>query len=312
MSSFTGWLKHDVVADTAAAGDAISARKQSAKPAPRIARYLRFSLQCRIPIPLKFTVPLAEAFRESALRAFGCANKNAKSFALSGHEPPMDVKGEHQHAFYLPVASRPSSDALLDEMHVWCPYGFTQAEVEALMRVQRLHWGAGNHPIRPVMLAIDNTVPDGSPISIGQICSRVWQSRTPFVPPRYFYRGNLHGAKLKVKDAPEQQLAKCLGQAGIAVPCDIRRLTPNGLAQRSIPPMAEWDIVRTPEGEEESASGGAVTAVHIPAKSPKREKVRRIGLFFELTFDTAVTFPMPALGHSNHFGLGLFVAVMQA
>ncbi len=287
-------------------------RKGVSSPATRIARYLRFSLQCRVPVALKFTVPLAEQFRYEALKHFGRVNNNAPSFALSGHGRPEDVEGEHQHAFYLPLGSNKNNPDLLDELHVWCPYGFTQTEIEALMRVHRLDWGSGKYPIRPVMLAIGNTVPDGSPISIGQICSRAWQSRTPFVPPRYFYRGNLHGAKLKVKDAPEQQLAKCLGQAGIAVPCDIRRLTPNGLAQRCIPPIAEWDIVRTPEGEEESASGGIVTAVHIPAKSPKREKVRRIGLFFELTFDTAVIFPMPALGHSNHFGLGLFVAVMQA
>lgn len=39
---------------------------------------------------------------------------------------------------------------------------------------------------------------------------------------------------------------------------------------------------------------------------------RRIGLFFELAFDAPVTFCVPALGHSCHFGLGLFVSVLDA
>jgi len=306
-------------------------RKTPPYPAPRVARYLRFSLQCRIPVPLKFTVPLAEQFRKGALALYERANANGSSFALSGHNRPEDVEGEHQHAFYLPLGADPlplvpfgssfpdqhafylplgADRARLDflnELHVWCPYGFTQIEVEALMRVHRLDWGRGKHPVKPVLMAIGNTVPHDCQISIGQISSRIWRSRTPFVPPRYFYRGNLHGAKLKAKDAPEQQLALCLRQAGIDTTGEIRRLTPNGQAQRSIPPASAWDIVRAPEGEEGSPTEGVVTAVHIPSASAKTGKTRRIGLFFELRFDAAVAFPMPALGHSCHYGLGLFV-----
>jgi CRISPR-associated protein Csb2 len=175
------------------------------------------------------------------------------------------------------------------------------------MRVHRLDWGSGKHPVKPVLMAIGNTVPSDCQISIGQISSRIWRSRTPFVPPRYFYRGNLHGAKLKAKDAPEQQLALCLRQAGIDTTGEIRRLTPNEQTQQSIPPVSNWDIVRAPQGEEEFSTEGVVTAVHVPSASAKTEKTRRIGLFFELTFDAPVAFPMPALGHSCHYGLGLFV-----
>ena len=291
-----------------------SARRKSIPelPAPRIAHYLRFSLQCRIPVPLKFTVPLAERFRQDALKHYGRVNGGAISFALSGHNRAEDVEGEHQHAFYLPLGTDPARLDFLNELHVWCPYGFTQCEVEALMRVHRLDWGSGKHPVKPVLIAIGNTVPHDCQISIGQISSRIWRSRTPFVPPRYFYRGNLHGAKLKAKDAPEQQLALCLQQAGIDTTGEIRRLTPNGQGQRSILPASAWDIVRVPEGEEEFPTEGLVTAVHVPSASAKTEKTRRIGLFFELTFDAPVAFPMPALGHSCHFGLGLFVPASDA
>lgn len=277
-------------------------------PAPRVARYLRFSLQCRVPVPLKFTVPLAERFRAQAIRHFSkIAGNGVSSFAFSGHDKPEDAVGEHQHAFYLPLGHSQRQESLLEELHVWCPYGFTQREIEALMRVERLDWGKGQYPIRPVLMAIGNTVPDDCPIAAGQISSRVWRSRTPFVPPRYFYRGNLHGAKLKVKDTPEQQLAQCLKQAGLIVPGEIRRLALNGAAQQFIPPASDWDIVRAPEGEVDLAASSVVTAVHIPTKSVQQEKVRRIGLFFEIAFDAPVVFSLPALGHSSHFGLGQFV-----
>jgi len=39
---------------------------------------------------------------------------------------------------------------------------------------------------------------------------------------------------------------------------------------------------------------------------PKRQ---RLGFFMEITFQTDVALPMPSFGHSNHFGLGMFVPV---
>lgn len=283
-------------------------RRTNPSPAPRVARYLRFSLQCRISIPLRFTVPLAEQFRMAAIRHFSnMAGNGASSFALSGHDKPEDVEGEHQHAFYLPLGPSSRQERLLEELHVWCPYGFTQREIEALMRVERLDWGNGKYPVRPVLMAISNSVPEGCSVSTGQVSSGVWRSRTPFVPPRYFYRGNLHGAKLKLNDAPEHQLAQCLKRAGINVCGEIRRLTLNGAAQQFIPPSSDWDIVRTPEGDADSTAGSVVTNVHVPTNSVHQEKVRRIGLFFEIAFDVPVVFSLPALGHSAHFGLGQFV-----
>lgn len=284
-------------------------KRSSTSPSPRIAHYLRFSLQCRVPLQLKFTVPLAEQFRKKGLAHFGSANNGAISFALSGHNKPKDAEGDHQHAFYLPLGTNSDRSGLLSELHVWCAYGFTQAEIEALMRVERLDWGGGKYPIRPVLLAINNTVPEGCPISTGQLSSRTWRSRTPFVPPRYFYRGNLHGAKLKTKDTPEHQIVQCLRQAGIETAVEIHRMTLSGEVQESIPPLSDWEIVRTPEGDDESLEGRVPTDVHVPISSPKSEKSRRIGFFFELTFDSPASFRMPALGHSSHFGLGLFVPV---
>ena len=64
---------------------------------PIVAQYLRFSLQCRIGISRKFVVSLGEQFRDQAIR-----RHRDPSFALSGHNPPEGMTGDHQHAFYLP------------------------------------------------------------------------------------------------------------------------------------------------------------------------------------------------------------------
>jgi CRISPR-associated protein Csb2 len=281
------------------------------RPAHRVARHLRFSLECRIPVLLKFTVPLAEQFRRRALFNYG---KARESFALHGPyrevAAPEDVRGDHQHAFYLPLGADAAHPELLNELHVWSEYGFTREEVEALMRVGSLHWGGGGgrYPIRPVLLEVSSSWPAHGPLAAWKKPARVWQSRTPFVPPRYFYRGNLHGAKLMKNDSPENQLAQCLHKAHVLASGEIRRLTPNLVPQQSLPPQAAWDIVRAPGEEDDSAQNGIAVVAHLPPhSSAPTEKDRRIGFLFQIRFDSPVSMPYPAFGHSAHFGLGLFV-----
>ncbi len=268
---------------------------------PRIARTLRFSLQCRIPIPLKATVDIAERFRQSGIKHFKKAHgEEAHSFALSGHEPkPEGVEGDHQHAHFLPVADSDSPTLGITEIHIWAPCGFTQAEVEALMKVQTLHWGASRYPIRPILTAIDQA----APAFLTQAPATTWQSLTPYVPPRHFYRGSLHGAKLKEKDAPECQLAEELARIGIQAPVVITRLPLNPSLDH---PQTHWDIVRTP-GDSPVFEDALLTDTH----STGSGKERRVGFFFHLTFDAPVAISRP-LGHSSHFGLGLFVPVDHA
>jgi CRISPR-associated protein Csb2 len=278
-----------------------SARKPRVLKQEPVARTLRFSLQCRIPIPLKFTVDIAERFRKSAIKRFKEMNGDGEhSFALSGHPPlPPYATGDHQHAHFLPLPRQLDRRGFIEEIHVWAPCGFTQPEVEALMRVKTVYWGAADYPIRPVLLKVSNRCPD----FLAAKPATIWRSLTPFVPPRHFYRGNLHGAKLKAKDSPEHQLAEMLQLAGVGPSRSvvIHRLTTNGSVQSTNPPQADWDIVRAP------ADGGAFTcgiSTMVHANGERSE--RRIGFFFQIEFDQPAVIPRP-LGHSAHFGMGLFV-----
>ena len=289
--------------------------KPTNKPAPsvgpKVAHYLCFSLQCRVPLLPKFIVPLSEKFRAAAnchlCRVYG---DGTSSFALLGHakDRPADAKGDHQHAFYLPMSKPNDADRFLSELHVWCPYGFTQAEVQILLRINRLIWGGGKYPVRPVLTAMSKEPPSDVPFSTGKTASRVWRSASPFVPPRYFYRGNSGKLTLKVKDQPEYQLIECLKAIGIKTAGEIRRLS---LPGRNLHDgQAQWDIVRTPESEDSILNNTANVSVHRPGSGGARERERRVGLFFEIEFAAPVSLPIPALGHSCHFGLGLFIPVI--
>lgn len=268
---------------------------QSQKP---VAHTLRFSLQCRIAIPIKATVDVAERFRQSAIKRFKEAcGENAHSFAISGHEPkPEGISGDHQHAHFLPLPCDLSQRGSIGEIHIWAPCGFTQTEVEVLMRVKTVHWGASKYPIRPVLTSISQE----PPAFLSSEASNIWRSLTPFVPPKHFYRGNLHGAKLKQKDSPENQLAAELERLGISSPVEIRRI-PLGVEPPSDHPLqADWDIVHTP-GDNPAFDGGISAETH-------GNHERRIGFFFEFTLDQPAVLSRP-LGHSSHFGLGLFAPV---
>ncbi len=285
--------------------------RPATKPAPtlgpKVARYLCFSLECRVPLLPKFAVPLSETFRGAAnsklCKVYG---DETSSFALLGHDRPPDAEGDHQHAFYLPMARQGDRNGFLSDLHIWCPYGFTQAEIEILLRIDTLYWGSGAYPVRPVLTALAKESPLDAPFSTGSISSRLWRSASPFVPPRYFYRGSGAKAKLKEKDRPEMQLAECIRVAGLQVPGEIRRYQDfNGSTEDGEP---RWEIVRAEVGEETAAGAPFVNvSTHRNGSSSRRGMERRIGGFFEIEFEEPVAIKQPALGHSCHFGLGIFV-----
>ena len=288
---------------------------------PRIAHYLRFSLQCRVPLPPMFAVPLAEQFRRSACshycKEFG---DGPSSYALFGHlnDRPEDAVGEHQHAFYLPthslgVGGNLDQAGMLTDLHLWCPYGLTRAETQILLRVERLVWKDGRYPVRPVLTAMSMDLPVGIPLATGSVTSRIWRSETPFVPPRHFYRGDRSRPKMREADSPERQLIGCLSQAGVKTPGEVRRLALSEILNEpmeSMPPMPRWEIVRAPAGEETPFAGGVTSPTHANGSDGGRARNEQaIGFFMEIRFETEVALPMPAFGRSNHFGLGLFVPV---
>ncbi|HLJ94365.1 MAG TPA: type I-U CRISPR-associated protein Csb2 [Gemmataceae bacterium] len=261
-----GWPEHWVV--------------RHAKPAKRkvakhriVARFLEFSLQCRIPVPTKFTVSIAELFRAEAIE-----KHRLPSFALSGHDRPPGYETGHHHAFYLPIPD--DSGQYLSRLQVWCPYGFTQQEVNSLMGVGALRWAGGRFPVRPVLLQLQRDLPE-------RHASRMWRSITPFVPPRYWYRKKFAEGRVREPDSPENQFRACLRDNGVeALPARIERVE---FADTT------WDVCK----------------VHLPQQSllTNAEPDHRVGVFLITEFAEPIVMPFPSFGHSCHFGLGQFAAV---
>jgi hypothetical protein len=298
------------------------ANKRSPSDGPPVANYLRFSLQCRVPLQPKFTVTLAELFRKAAIhhlcKVYG---DGTKSFAIIGKDKPERITGDHQHAFYLPMAHDDTQPGMLTDLYIWCPCGFTRAEVDVLLRIRQLNWGKGHYPANPVLIAMSKEPPDDVPVAAGQLKSRIWRSATPFVPPRHFYRGEKRNPKLKANALPEHQLAECLRATNVTTPVRIQRLPafqhPSEISTStgSFPPMPAWDIMRAPEGDEldDQPFENAVDVITHQNSSDSQDRPyhRRIGFFMQMSFDEPVTLPMPSFGHSSHFGLGLFIPAEQ-
>jgi hypothetical protein len=54
-------------------------------------------------------------------------------------------------------------------------------------------------------------------------------------------------------------------------------------------------------------ANGVDTIVHQNGSdSGTAREVRRVGFLMRMIFETPVSLPLPSLGHSSHFGLGLF------
>lgn len=240
-----------------------------------VAHFLEFSLQCRIPVPTKFTVSIAELFRHAAIR-----NHSQPSFALSGHDRPHGLEAGHQHSFYLPIPD--DSGQYLSLLRVWCPYGFTQQEVSALLAVGALRWAGGRFPARAVLLRVQCDLPQPRP-------SLVWRSVTPFVPPRYWYRKRFAEGRVREPYSPENQLRSCFRETGTD--------PSSAIIQRVEVANSNWEICKVHQHED--------------TRSRRSDSTHRVGLMLNVIFPTPTVLPFPSYGHSAHFGLCQFAPVME-
>jgi CRISPR-associated protein Csb2 len=107
--------------------------------------------------------------------------------------------------------------------------------------------------------------------------ARVWKTLTPYVPSRHVFGRN---GKPKAGHSVETQLADDLGALGF------------------------------PSAEITAADGNSAwVKVHVPKKSAQTNAMKR-GFHATLTFSQPIKGPL-ALGNSSHFGLGLFVPVVE-
>lgn len=198
------------------------------------------------------------------------------------------VRGpRHDHAWFLPADD--DSDGTIDHVLVYARAGLDRSALLSLVQLQRL-WGHGSADLTVALVSV------GTPDELGCLrrdaraprtaqlgTARIWESSTPFVPPRHIkYRAS------GVRDAPHDQVARLLSLHG-RPPAQIEPLDARHAGPRQGVAIAWEQFLRR-----RRRGGGS------------RGDDRAFG--FRLSFEHPVTGPI-ALGYAAHQGLGQFVAV---
>jgi CRISPR-associated protein Csb2 len=182
------------------------------------------------------------------------------------------------------------------EFFAWCENGqptrlivwrgaraFDADEQQAIFRAasQDVSWaaaGSGADEWKVRLIPLDRDVPP--PPSFGGCPSRIWESVTPYVPPRH----HLRGGKQRERESMVEQIRRELERRGLTEPVEVALVGP---------PI--W------------------VSVHVPRReADKRAFVgNRRGQAARLRFSSPVSGPI-RLGHSSSLGLGLFRPINDA
>ena len=192
----------------------------------------------------------------------------------------------HGHAFFLPADE--DGDGRLDHVTVWAPMGLSMVEIDALQRLRRVPWGAGDDL---AMVLIGQGMPgDFRAAILGE--AAVWRSATPFVANRY----------PKVRGRKRDRAEDLVSGEAFARSVLLRELGLLRERRPELPAVEGIDILRGCGGDERWRSA------QFRKDRGKRgdDGGRRSSGAFRVRFAGPTAGPI-CLGHSSHFGLGLFV-----
>lgn len=214
----------------------------------------------------------------------------------------------HQHAFWLPTDE--DGDGRLDHITIVAQEGFDRDELRAVDRIRGLKREEGAAPLRVLLVGMGK-LDEFHPLPFGP--ARRWISTTPFIVTR-------HPKKNGRKRDPADLLTSPLRFLEANLREELERLAARrgGLpAIESIEPL--WD--RHDAGEESgvfrvdprlwagpTAQGPALRPIQFKRFRRRRgdDGGRRRAGAFRITFAEPVPGPI-CLGHSSHFGMGLFL-----
>jgi CRISPR-associated protein Csb2 len=173
------------------------------------------------------------------------------------------------------------------------PEPFTDWEMEALHRAadRDLTWqspGRGGAPAWTVRLVPMDGAVTPPPGFDGRL-ARVWESVTPYVPPRHRVRS--HGRARSGEDVPSQVTRELL-QLGVLTGEELPTVEFQGGAEEE---ARRWTAVRLPPS----------------ARRGQRFTGDKLGFLVRLTFPRPVPGPL-TIGQSSHYGLGLFQPIQTA
>ncbi|MBA2436369.1 MAG: type I-U CRISPR-associated protein Cas5/Cas6 [Chthoniobacterales bacterium] len=280
--------------------------RENGRPRFQIAR---FSLDSAVLPLVTATLPVAEDARRNLMGIFGRiagrgANTKPKSWVFSGKDESGDPLTGHRHAYFLPTDE--DHDGRLDHFTIVAIGGFGPDEIralDALREIKNRQREESRQPLRVLLLGL-GMIGDYSAPVLGP--SSEWISATPFIAPRF---PKSRGTKRDPEPARVSPVA--------FLSLTLREELAHFIERRSeLSALSADDIEITPLIDE---SGNFRLPRSARGEHPRRplqfkryrqkrddDGGRRSSGFFRLNFPRAVQGPI-ALGHSCHFGLGLFV-----
>lgn len=252
----------------------------------------RFALASQVPPRLTDALSLAERIHLALV-----SRSNGSSVFSGCDESRRPLEG-HMHAHVLCESNLGLGKGRRGEItHVtiYAPMGFDLRERKALDGLTEV-WGHGGHDVQLILLGVGQSEDFGGLDASKGECpilakSRIWVSRTPFVPTRH-PKATSAGRGVPKIDAsglqigsPEHELRRLLKLAGFTEPVEVEPISSTDLAGHE----TRWLSFRRERtvGKGSRAASGT-------------------GYGFRIVFPEPVAGPI-ALGYGAHFGLGLFV-----
>jgi CRISPR-associated protein Csb2 len=268
----------------------------------------RFALDSTVLPLVTDTLRIAEDVRRNIMGIFGRLFPNpdgskGASAVFSGKDAESRAREGHFHTYNLPTDE--DGDGRLDHLTLFAAEGFGERELRVLDRLREIksrQREESGHPLRVLLLGFGHAK-DYRPGPLQT--SREWISATPFVAPRYPKpRGTKRDAPELLRNPRDFLIATVLEEIErlFARRPELSSMT---AATVSIEPLLDeagnFRLCRSARHP-----GWRPIQFRRFRQKPNDDGGRRPAGAFRLTFEAPITGPV-VLGHSCHFGLGLFV-----
>jgi CRISPR-associated protein Csb2 len=214
------------------------------------------------------------------------ADRFASQLFSGKDERGQPLNSGHDHAFYLP--SDEDGDGRIDHLTLYAPAGFNRAEIRAIDALRQLK--SGDLELALLLVGLGEKESFGASPLFAR--SSVWISATPFLVTRHMKRRGTKRDPRAFFESPE-------GRVEFVKQVLLEELERRQLLQLGIVIEPLESVGKTPPLR-------PIQFRLSRQKNGDRGANRPRG-FFRLRFPEPVSGPI-ALGHSCHFGLGLFVA----
>lgn len=292
-------------------------RKQStAQPNVHVVRY---SLDSTVFPKIEETLHVAESARRKLMGIFGRiewkrthpgeeyprdSQDRPKSELLSGKDSNAVPLHGHQHAYYLPTDE--DNDGRIDHLTIYCPEGFERnsSELSAFDRLRKLNLFQESKPIQTMLLGLGYSREyQPGPLA----AAKIWTSVTPFIAPR-------HPKASGQKRDPDELLHNPARFLEVVLREELQRLaernpdSANDILQATITPLCNQEgVFQIPVGQ---ASRTLRPIQFKQRRMRKAQQGRVISGAFQVEFPCRISGPL-ALGKLSHFGMGLFMPVLN-